>query len=236
MSWWRVRRHTDSYTMPAPREYHRHEWSGALESAVPGIEWTAQWTVVWWSHGNRNGLASPESLAIVALHKRAAALAREAGFSDDVLQHELASELAQERSVADGRMWVSARDVRLQLTEHSAALVLRQREHVAQLAEIEHLRGSVLTDLPTAMLWWLQRNNYNVKEISAVEPQLRKLVGLVSAHNTPEHWTHRLSSALSEAVPDLAEQSRWQVHKQLEHLLKVYGGESVADEYARHTA
>jgi hypothetical protein len=203
---------------------------------VQGIEWRAEWTVVWWSEGNRNGHPAPDSVAIVALRERAATLARQASFSDDVLRHQLTAELAQERSAADGRMWVSAQNVRLELAEHSAALVLRWREHVAELAEIAHLRNNILVDLPTAMLWWLQRNNYNVKEAVALEPALTKLVELVSADNAPEHWTQQLSTALAAAVPGLAEQSRWQVHHQMERLLKTYGGEDVAEEFARHVA
>lgn len=235
MSWWR-QRHVYSYERPAPREYHRHEWSGVLESAVPGIEWRADWTVVWWAQGNRSGTAAPDSVAIVALRERAAELARNASFGDDVLQHELAAELTQERSVADGRIWVSARDVRLELMEHSEALVARRRDRAVELAEIAHLRDTILADLPTAVLWWLQRNNYDVKAVLTVKPALKDLIDLVRADNAPEHWTQRLSSALMEAVPDLVEQSRWQVHQQLQHLLKVYGGEGVADEYERHVA
>lgn len=205
-----------------------------LENAARGIEWRAKWTVVWWSQGNRNGHGAPDSVAIVALRERASALARDASFSDDVLRHRLAAELAQERSVADGLMWVSARDVQLELAEHSAALVLRQREHATELAEIAHLRDVVLSDLPTAMLWWLQRNSYNVKEVSSVRKNLEDLVDLVSAGNAPEHWTRRLSSALAEALPRLEEQSRWKVNQQLELLLKTYGGEGVANEFASH--
>lgn len=234
MSWWRRRRPVYGFEQSAPREYHSLDWSGVLESAVPGVEWRVDWTVVWWARGNHSGHAAPDSVAIVAVRERAAALARDAGFGDDVLQHELAAELAQERSVADGRMWVSARDVRLELTEHSAALVSKRRERALELAEIAHLRDTILADLPTAMLWWLQRNDYNVKGASGIKSELEALIELVRVDHAPEHWTQRLSSAVMEAVPDLAEQSRWQVHQQLRKLLEVYGDDGVAEEYERH--
>ncbi|WP_434451035.1 hypothetical protein [Lentzea sp. E54] len=185
--------------------------------------------------GSQNAHPALASLAAVAIRDRAVPLVRAEGVNGDMIQHVLAAELGHLRPVAgNGQMWAGTENVRVELTEYSAALIRRRRDRVAELAEIAHLRDNVLPDLPHAVLWWLQRNAYNVEDAVQKADILKELIEIVRAKQVAEPWTQRLSSALGEAMPGLEKQNSWDVFDQIQRLMKGYGHGNAADELARH--
>ncbi|RDI31086.1 hypothetical protein [Lentzea flaviverrucosa] len=234
MNWWQnLQRGPQS--LAAPRIYQREQWSGVLQGAEPGVEWRAEWTIVWWTEGNQGTHPAPASIAAVALRDRAAPLARAEGVSSDMMQHVLAAELGHPRPIApNSAMWVGTENVHVELTEHSAALLQQRRERVAELAEIAHLRENVLSDLPHAVLWWLRRTGYNVEDALHKEGVFKQLIGIVNAERVEQPWARRLADALGEAMPGLEPQNRWDVFEQIQRLMKGYSHDDAADELARH--
>ncbi|GHH54820.1 hypothetical protein [Lentzea cavernae] len=236
MNWWQNLQRGPQ-PLPPPRIYHREQWAGVLQGAEPGVEWRAEWTVVWWVEGSQGSHPAPASIAAVAIRDRAAPLARAEGVSIDMMQHVLAAELGHLKPITVGSpVWVGAENVHVELTEYSAALLLQRRERVAELAEIAHLRENVLSDLPHAVLWWLRRSGYNVEDALQKEAVFKQLIRIVSAEQTAQPWALRLAEALGEAMPGLEPQNRWDVFDQIQRLMKGYGHEGAADELARHLA
>ncbi|GGN27216.1 hypothetical protein GCM10011609_82400 [Lentzea pudingi] len=236
MNWWQNLQR-GAQPLPAPRIYHREQWSGVLQGAEPGVEWRAEWTVVWWTEGGQSTHPAPASIAAVAIRDRAAPLARAEGVSSDMMQHVLAAELGHPRPVAaNSSMWVGTENVQVELTEHSAAFLRQRRERVGELAEIAHLRENVLSDLPHAVLWWVRRSGYDVEDALQKEEVFKQLIRIVNARQAAEPWAQRLTDALAEAMPGLEPQNRWDVFEQVQRLMKGYGHDDAADELARHLA
>ncbi|MET9228064.1 hypothetical protein [Lentzea sp. NPDC003310] len=233
MNWWQSLQRGPQLP-PAPRIYQREQWSGVLQGAEPDIEWRAEWTIVWWTEGNAGTHPAPASIAAVAIRDRAAPLVRAEGVSSEMMQHVLAAELGHPRPVTPNNpMWVGTENVHVELTEHSAALLQQRRERIAELAEIAHLRENVLADLPHAVLWWLRRTGYNVEDALLKEDVFKQLIRIIHAEQAAEPWTRRLTDALSEAMPGLEPQNRWDVLDQIQRLMKGYGHDGAADELAR---
>ncbi|GAA3846932.1 hypothetical protein GCM10022243_11290 [Saccharothrix violaceirubra] len=229
--------------MPA-QSSHEYPFETPLPSAVHGLDFRASFTVCWRldMHSNARHNA-PRSAAVNDLVRRARALTERAMLVHHApLRHQLGDELSAERQVEGTHVWARAEDVELTVdpgdlemarkhVELHQALTVREAERDAERAEIRYLRDEVLTDLSTATIWWLYRNGYQVEQAVALAEQLAALVRIASERRDA-HWADTLVTSFESALPTLSDGHRQDLRLHLAKALGVYGGSSVAGEFA----
>ena len=104
-------------------------------------------------------------------------------------------------------------------------------ERDAERAEIKYLRDEVLTDLSSATIWWLIRNGYEVEQAVKLSRHLAELVGIASQRRD-QHWADTLVTSFESALPRLDDGHRADVRLHLAKALGIYGGSTVAAEFA----
>ncbi|MEU5694846.1 hypothetical protein [Actinosynnema sp. NPDC020468] len=246
-AWWRRRRESavvDQYTYVPVQTTHQHPFETPLPSAVYGLDFQAKFVVCWrmdLTTGARHH--APRSAAINDLVQRAKAITERAMLVHHApIRYQLGDELAAERQVEGTHVWARAENVELTVDEsdldmarkhielHQATTV-RQAEREAERAEIRYLRDEVLTDLSTATIWWLYRNGYQVEQAVQLSEHLARLVRIASDRGD-RHWADALVTSFESALPRLSEDHRQDLRVHLAKALGVYGGSSVAGEFA----
>ena len=246
-SWWRrVRAKPDAeaYTFVPSSTSHQHPFESPLPSAVYGLDFHAKMTIHWrvdLTTGARHN--APRSAAINDVVQRARALTERAMLVHHApLQHQLGDELAAERQVEGTHVWARAEGVVLTVVEADLQMArkhiellqtttMRQAERDAERAEIKYLRDEVLTDLSSATIWWLVRNGYQVEQAVQLSRHLAELVE-IAANRRDQHWADTLVTSFESALPRLDDGHRTDVRLHLAKALGIYGGTSVAAEFA----
>ncbi|MEU4763378.1 hypothetical protein AB0H12_08990 [Actinosynnema sp. NPDC023794] len=246
-AWWRrlrARPNAEQYTFVPASTSHQHPFESPLPSAVYGLDFHAKMTIHWrvdLTTGARHN--APRSAAVNDVIHRAKALTERAMLVHHApLQHQLGAELAAERQVEGTHVWARADGVELTVDEHDLAMArkhiellqtttMRQAERDAERAEIKYLRDEVLTDLSTATIWWLVRNGYEVEQAVALSRHLAELVGIASQRRD-QHWADTLVTSFESALPRLDDGHRVDVRLHLAKALGIYGGSTVAAEFA----
>ncbi|TWP49950.1 hypothetical protein FKR81_22200 [Lentzea tibetensis] len=196
-------------------------WRGHVASSVPGVQFDAAWLVTWWAERTETRHPEPRALAVDAMYQRAVELAAVAPPDERVVRDRLAAELGKQLRVERTSMWVSASAVEVALSPAAAEAVARHRSRTAEMAEIAHLRETVFADLTTAVLWWLQRNDFRVDEVRSARGILEEIVELVRGVDDV-HWSEKLTAALVEATPDLDVHDRHGLNRQIRKVLGFY--------------
>lgn len=246
-AWWRRRRElgrVEDFTYEVPQSSHRHEFETPLPSAVYGLDFLARFTVIWrldLSTGMRHH--APRSAAVNSVVQRARAISSQAMLVHHApLQFQLGDELAEELQVPETHVWARAEQVKISVDEADLEMTrkhiellrsstIRHAEREIERAEIRYLRDEVLTDLGTATIWWLQRNGYQVDRAVELAGHLGTLVGIAQQTSDP-HWAESLVSSFERALPKLDDGHRRDLRQHLAKALSVYGGSSVAAEFA----
>lgn len=246
-AWWRRRRtrdHDEQYTFVPTPTAHQHPLETPLPSAVYGLDFRARMTIHWrvdLTTGSRH--AAPRSAAVNDIILRAKALTERSMLVHHApLQHQLGAELAAERQVDGTHVWARADGIELTVDEPDLEMArkhiellqtttMRQAERDAERAEIKYLRDEVLTDLSTATIWWLVRNGYEVEQAVALSRHLAELVGIASQRRD-HHWADTLVTSFESALPRLDDGHRADVRLHLAKALGIYGGSTVAAEFA----
>ncbi|WP_232519682.1 hypothetical protein [Actinosynnema pretiosum] len=245
-SWWRRRqmRRAEQFTFVPPPTTHELVFETPLPSAVYGLDFHAKFTIHWrvdLTSGLRHH--SPRSAAVNDVVQRARAVTEGSMLVHHApLKHQLGDELADERQVEGTHVWARAEQVELRVDDADLemarkhiellrATTIRQAERDAERDEIRYLRDEVLTDLSTATIWWLHRNGYQVEQAVALAQQLDDLVR-IAAQRRDRHWADTLVSSFESAIPRLSHDHRTDLRQHLAQALGVYGGTSVAAEFA----
>ncbi|RKT52437.1 hypothetical protein C8E97_0949 [Saccharothrix australiensis] len=245
-AWWRRRRvrGAEEFTFEPPSSSHQHVFETPLPSAVYGLDFRARMTVHWrldLTTGARHNV--PRSAAINDIVRRARDVTERAMLVHHApLQHQLGDELSAERQVEGTHVWARAEGVELSVDEADLDMArkhiellqtttVRQAERDAERAEIKYLRDEVLTDLSTATIWWLYRNGYQVEQAVALSQHLGELVRIASQRGDG-HWADTLVSSFESALPRLSDGHRQDLRLHLAKALGIYGGASVATEFA----
>jgi hypothetical protein len=229
--------------VPAPSS-HQHAFETPLPSAVYGLDFIAKFTVFWrldLNTGRRHN--SARSAAVNGIVQRARAVTSGAMLVHHAaLEHQLGDELATEVQVAGTCVWARAENVELSVDAADLDLArkhvellrtsrVRDAERDLERAEIRYLRDEILTDLGTATIWWLQRNEYQVEQAVALTQHLDDLVR-VASHRRDQHWAESLVTSFESVLPRLSDGHRHDLRQQLAKALGVYGGSDVASEFA----
>jgi len=229
--------------VPAPSS-HQQEFETPLPSAIYGLDFQVKFTVFWrldLNTGRRHN--SPRSAAINGIVQRARAVTAVAMLVHHApLQHQLGDELATELQVAGTCVWARAENVEVTVDDADLEMArkhvellrstrVRDAERDLERAEIRYLRDEILTDLGTAMIWWLQRNGYQVEQAVALSQQLDELVR-VASQRRDQHWAESLVTNFESVLPRLSDGHRHDLRQQLAKALGVYGGSDVAMEFA----
>ncbi|WP_232837065.1 hypothetical protein [Lentzea terrae] len=245
-AWWRRRvpRRAEDFTFVPPASSHQQEFETPLPSAVYGLDFHVKLTVVWrldLATGLRHN--APKSAAIHHVLQRAKEISGKAMLVHHAaLQHQLGDELATERQVPGTHVWARAETVKVSVSDEDLEMA---RKHIELLrnstfklaerdverAEMRYLRDEVLTDVGTATIWWLQRNGYQVEEAVKLSGHLAELVKIAQLEPT-KHWAESLVSSVERALPQLEDQHRKDLRQHLAKALSVYGGSSIAAEFA----
>lgn len=246
-AWWRRRRdlgRVEDFTYAVPQSSHQQEFETPLPSAVYGLDFRVKFTVVY-RLDLHTGLRhhAPRSAAINSIVQRARAISSQAMLVHHApLQHQLGAELAEEQQVPETHVWaraeqvkISVDDVDLEMARKHIELLrnstVRHAERELERAEIRYLRDEVLTDVGTATIWWLQRNGYEVERAVQLAGELQELVR-IARHTSDPHWAESLVSSFERALPRLDDGHRRDLRQHLAKALGVYGGSSVAAEFA----
>ncbi|MEU4800865.1 hypothetical protein [Actinosynnema sp. NPDC023587] len=245
-AWWRRRwvRRAEEFTFEPPSSSHQQAFETPLPSAVYGLDFRARFTVHWrldLTTGARHNV--PRSAAINDIVSRARAVTERAMLVHHApLQHQLGDELAAERQVEGTHVWARAEGVELGVDDSDLEMArkhiellqtttVRQAERDAERAEIRYLRDEVLTDLSTATIWWLHRNGYQVEQAIGLAQQLAELVRIASLRRD-QHWAETLVTSFESALPRLTDGHRTDLRLHLAKALGIYGGATVATEFA----
>lgn len=244
-AWWRrIRTKPDEYTFVPAATTHQHPFESPLPSAVYGLDFHVKMTIHWrvdLTSGVRHN--SPRNAAVNDIIQRARALTERTMLVHHVpLQHQLGDELSAERQVEGTHVWARAEGVSLSVTETDLAMArkhiellqtttMRQAERDAERAEIKYLRDEVLTDLSSATIWWLMRNGYQVEQAVSLSRHLAELVE-IAANRREQHWADTLVTSFESALPRLDDGHRTDVRLHLAKALGIYGGSTVAAEFA----
>ncbi|GLZ34431.1 hypothetical protein Lesp02_66180 [Lentzea sp. NBRC 105346] len=246
-AWWRRRsdaRRVEDFTYAMPQSSHQQEFETPLPSAVYGLDFQVKFTVVY-RLDLHTGLRhhAPRSAAINSIMQRARAISSQAMLVHHAsLQHQLGDELADERQVPDTHVWARAESVKVSVDEGDLEMArkhvellrnstIRHAERELERTEIRYLRDEVLTDVGTATIWWLQRNGYQVERAVELAGTIKELVRIAQQTSDP-HWAESLVSSFEKALPRLEEGHRRDLRQHLAKALSVYGGSSVAAEFA----
>lgn len=237
-------RRAEDITFVPPVSSHRQEFDTPLPSAVYGLDFRLQLTIVWrldLATGLRHN--SPKNAAVHHVLQRAKEISGKAMLVHHAaLQVQLGDELATERQVPGTHVWARAESVKVTVNDedlemarkHIALLrtsTLKLAERDVERAEIRYLRDEVLTDVGTATIWWLQRNGYQVEEAVKLSGHLAELVKIAQLQ-TSTHWAESLVSSVERALPQLEDEHRKDLRLHLAKALSVYGGSRVAAEFA----
>ncbi|MFE2752694.1 hypothetical protein ACFXGA_11925 [Actinosynnema sp. NPDC059335] len=246
-AWWRrlrARPNAEQYTFVPPSTTHEHPFESPLPSAVYGLDFHVRMTIHWrvdLTTGVRHN--APRSAAVNDIVNRAKALTERAMLVHHApLRYRLGAELAEERQVEGTHVWARADAVELTVDDNDLAMArkhiellqtttMRQAERDAERAEIKYLRDEVLTDLSTATIWWLVRNGYEVEQAVGLSRHLAELVG-IAAQRRDQHWADTLVTSFESALPRLDDGHRTDVRMHLAKALGIYGGSTVAEEFA----
>lgn len=246
-AWWRrlrARPDAEQYAFVPASTSHELPFESPLPSAVYGLDFHAKMTIHWrvdLTTGVRHN--APRSAAVNDIIHRAKALTERAMLVHHApLQHQLGAELAAERQVEGTHVWARADAVELRVDEQDLAMArkhiellqtttMRQAERDAERAEIKYLRDEVLTDLSSATIWWLIRNGYEVEQAVKLSRHLAELVGIASQRRD-QHWADTLVTSFESALPRLDDGHRADVRLHLAKALGIYGGSTVAAEFA----
>ncbi|GAA1261858.1 hypothetical protein [Saccharothrix xinjiangensis] len=244
-AWWRrSRAQPDEYTFVPASTTHQHQFESPLPSAVYGLDFHVKMTIHWrldLTGGARH--SSPRSAAVNDIIQRARALTERTMLVHHVpLQHQLGDELAAERQVDGTHVWARADGVSLTVADGDLAVArkhiellqagaMRQAERDAERDEIKYLREEVFGDLASATIWWLTRNGYQVEQAVALSRHLAELVEIASDRRD-RHWADALVTSFESALPRLEDGDRADLRLHLAKALGMYGGSTVAAEFA----
>ncbi|QKV79603.1 hypothetical protein [Amycolatopsis sp. Hca4] len=200
---------------PAPTPPSCEVSSGSLPSSMDGIPFAFSCRVHWLVAPNRplDGHANPAALAAAAVVHRARQISQSHHPEDDTVLHALAASLGQAATSPDGFLSVWATEVRVEVSKHHREHLLKladlRREQQVQERRIErermvraYLGDEVLTSVGSTVVWWLARNDKNVRETVDLIGTLAQLSAAANDAEVDELFKHLLpENARMPAAP-----------------------------------
>ncbi|MBE1496779.1 hypothetical protein H4696_003879 [Amycolatopsis lexingtonensis] len=188
----------------------------SLPSSLEGIPFTFGCTVHWDPAELRHnqGHADPAAVATAAIVERARQISRSHHPDDDAVVHSLAASLGRPAATSDRSLQAWATDVKTQVgqhhREHLNALAALRRQQQLQEQRIANQRmmraylgDEVLTDVGSTVVWWLARNEEEVRETVDLIGTLARLSAAANNQEVDELFRHLVpeNAAPRPAVP-----------------------------------
>ncbi|RSD17304.1 hypothetical protein [Amycolatopsis eburnea] len=188
----------------------------SLPSSLEGIPFTFGCTVHWDPPELRldRGHADPAAVATAAIVERAREISQSHHPDDDAVVHALAASLGRPAATPDRLLQAWATDVRTQVgqhhREHLNALATLRRQQQLQEQRIANQRmvraylgDEVLTDVGSTVVWWLARNEEEVRETVDLIGTLARLSAAANNQEVDELFRHLVPehAAPRPAVP-----------------------------------
>lgn len=182
----------------------------SLPSSLEGIPFTFSCTVHWdpaeLRHGQ--GHADPAAVATAAIVERAREISQSHHPDDDAVVHSLAASLGRPAATSDRFLQAWATDVQTQVgqhhREHLDALAALRRQQQLQEQRIANQRmmraylgDEVLTDVGSTVVWWLARNEEEVRETVDLIGTLARLSAAANNEEVDELFRHLVPENLA---------------------------------------
>ena len=200
-----------------PPEKRAHEVRGvALASALPDYDFLFSATIRWCplTTAPHAPAVSATGLAVSAVLARAEALTRDVEPQRNSLaQHQLSGLLGVMEPDPTGRFDVMAEDVVLTLAEADADRLARlstvRKEEAVWEHERKHeydkrayLGGDVLKNTGNAVVWWLSKNEDQIKRTVDDIGVLAQLSAAANNEDVPDRFQHMVPHPVPEPEPD----------------------------------
>jgi len=187
--------------------------SVSLPSTLDGIPFTFGCTVHWRSNRSPldNGHADPAAIAVDAVLARARQISRGHHPDDDTVVHALSASLGHSDATSDRLLVTWATDVTVQVgqehREHLQDLAALRRQQNLQEQRIANQRmlrtylgDEVLTSVGSTVVWWLARDEGQVRETVDLIGTLAQLSAAATNSEVDDLFRHLVSEQLPEPV------------------------------------